>query len=290
MEASVNRRRGDSEEPDIDDDALDCLVGAQLKSFTARPTTLRPFQGPSTLRWSASVPVGCRVAFGINGRTVARSGSLEVFPVFDTAYALNASVRGASKVLARVTIDVDTSACVSGSVPESILRGQVKQSLESFESDDERAYDLSLDSFEIHSTGLQVSAHMKLEINNFADPRVDVDFVIGLNVEAGVVRPYYRSFTVDVDWPWYVTALTLGITKIVEEFLDDRVEGKMKPSILQNVQGAIDDLVALLPGDMKIHTIGLAEDAVLVTACPDGDLIPSRVFAAPVGVQAIATR
>jgi hypothetical protein len=271
--------------PDIDDEALECLAGTLSTSFTANPTTILPFQGPATLRWSASVPVGCRVGFAINGRAVGRSGSLEVLPAVDTTYALTASVRRASKVLGRVTVDVDTSACVSGELAESILRGQVEQSLASFESDDDRAYDLSLDSFEIRGTGLHVSLHMKLEIDKFADPRVDVDFVIGLNVDNGAVRPYYRSFAVDVDWPWYITTLTLGVTKIVEEFLDDRVEGDMKPTVLDKIQGVIDGLVALLPDDMKIHTIRLTEDAVVVTACPDGDVIPWRVFAVPAGVR-----
>jgi hypothetical protein len=287
MRAAVSRRR-DDELPDIDDEALECLGAVQLNSFTANPPTILPFQGPATLRWSASVPVGCRVSFGINGRAVGRSGSLEVLPAVDTTYALSASVRGASRVLGRVTVDVDTSACVSGDLAESILRGQVEQSLASFESEDERAYDLSLDSFEIRSTGLYVSLQMKLEIDKFADPDVDVDFVIGINVDDGVVRPYYRSFTVDVDWPWYITTLTLGVTKIVEEFLDDRVEGDLKPTVLEKIQGVIDGLVALLPGDMKIHTIRLVEDAVVVTACPEGDVIPSRVLAVPASVRTVA--
>jgi hypothetical protein len=112
--------------------------------------------------------------------------------------------------------------------------------------------------------------------------------VVGINVDDGVVRPYYRSFTVDVDWPWYITTLTLGITKIIEEFLDDRVDGNLKPTILEKIQGVIDDLVALLPGDMKVHTIRLVEDAVVVTACPAGDVVPSRVLAVPAGVRSVA--
>jgi hypothetical protein len=285
MRTAVNRRRGDDGVPDIDDDAIECLAGTQLKSFTASPTTLEPFQGPATLRWSATVPVGCRVAFAINGRAVGRSGSLEVLPAVDTTYVLTASARGASRVLGRVAVDVDTSACVSGELPEFILRGQVEESLASFEGDDDRVYDPSLDSFEIRSTGLEVSLHMKLEIDKFADPRVEVDFVIGLSVDDGAVRPYYRSFATDVDWPWYITTITLGVTKIIEEFLDNRVERKLKPAILEKIQGVIDELVAMLPDNTKIHTIRLTEDAVVVTACPDGDVIPSRVLALPAGAR-----
>jgi hypothetical protein len=288
MTNAAIRRRGDDDVPDIDDEAIECLAGTQLKSFTASPTTIEPFQGPVTLRWSASVPVGCRVVFQINGRAVGRSGSLEVLPAADTTYSLTASARGASRVLGRVAVNVDTSACVSGELAESMLRGQVEQSLTAFEADDDRAYDLSLDSFEIRSTGLYVFLHMKLEIDNFADPTVYVDFVIGLNVDDGLVRPYYRSFTTDVDWPWYITTVTLGVTKIVEEFLDNRVEGDMKPKVLEKIQGVIDGLVGLLPDDMKIHTIRLTEDAIVVTACPDGDVIPSRVLALPAGARTVA--
>jgi hypothetical protein len=127
---------------------------------------------------------------------------------------------------------------------------------------------------------------MKLEIDKFADPRVDVDFVIGLNVDDGVVRPYYQSFTPDVDWPWYITTLTAGVTKIIEEFLDGRVEGDLKTAVLDKIQGVIDGLVALLPDDMKIHTIRFTEDAIVVTACPDGPVIPWRVIAVQAGVRA----
>ena len=287
MRTAASRARDDNG-PVIDDDAIDCLVGTQLKSFTVSPATIQPFQGSATLRWSATVPVGCRVGLAINGRAVARSGTLDVLPAVDTAYALTASAQGASTVLGRVRVDVDTSACVSGELAESILRGQIEQSLASFESDNDRVYDLSLDSFEIRSTGLHVSLELKLEINNFTDPSIDVDFVIGLNVDEGMVRPYYRSFTVDVDWPWYVTTLSLGVTKIIEEFLDEGVEEQMKPSVLAEIQGVIDGLVALLPGDMKIHTIRLTEDAVVITACPDGDVTPWRVLAVPAGVRTAA--
>jgi hypothetical protein len=279
-------RRRDGDVPDIDDGAIECLGAIELNSFTARPSTVRPFQGPATLNWSASVPVGCSVGFRLNGSPVARSGSLEVFPAVDTSYALIATAGGASRVLSRVTIDVDTSACTSGELAEFILRGRVEDSLTSFESQDERVYDPSLDSFEIRSTGLSVSLHMKLEIDNFTDPRVDADFVIGLTADDGAVHPYYRSFTTDVDWPWYITTLTLGVTKIVEEFLDGPVQDDLKPAILKKIQGTIDDLVALLPDGMKIHSIRLTEDAIVITACPKGDLIPSRVLAVPVGVRA----
>jgi hypothetical protein len=279
-------RRRDGDVPDIDDGAIECLGAIELNSFAASPTSIRPFHGPATLDWSATVPVGCRVGFRLNGSPVARSGSLEVFPAVDTAYALIATAGGASRVLGRITIDVDTSACTSGELAEFLLRGQIEDSLESFASDDERVYDPSLDSFEIRSTGLSVSLHMKLEIDNFTDPRVDADFVIGLTVDDGVVHPYYRSFTTDVDWPWYITTLSLGITKIVEEFLDGPVQDELKPAILKKIQGTIDGLVALLPDDMKIHSIRLAEDAVVITACPEGDLVPSRVLAVPVGIRA----
>jgi hypothetical protein len=283
MGTTMSRRR-EEEGAEIDDVAIECLGGTRLKHFAATPTTIRPFQGPATLSWSVDVPVGCRVWFELNGRAVARSGSLEVLPAVDTTYTLRAAVRGGSRFLGRVAVDVDTSACVSGELAELALRRQVEESLTTFDSDD--AYDVSLDSFEIRNTGLHGSLHMKLEIDNFTDPTVDVDFVVGLNIDDGVVTPYYRSFAVDVDWPWYITTLTLGVTKIVEEFIDERVEGDMKPAVLERIQGVIDDLLARLPDDMRVHSIRLTEDAVVVTTCPAGDVTPSRVLAVSAGMKA----
>lgn len=279
----------DFDDIDIDDGALECLGDTSLSSFSASPARLAPFAGPATLRWSASVPVGCRVGFRINGRSVSRSGSLEVLPAVDTSYTLSAHVGPASRVLGRVTVAVDTDACSRVELAESILRGQLEQTVGEFAASSDRAYDAKLTRFDITPSGITVSIRTKLEINNFSDPTLYVDFVLGLDVVDGSVVPRYKSFNVDVDWPWWVTTLTLGITKIVEEFIESDIESGLKDAIRQRITDKIDAMVDLLGDDKKVHTVSLTDESVVVTACPQGKKVPDvslPVFTGPLVVRA----
>ncbi len=273
---------------DIDDGALECLTDTSLASFAASPTRLVPFGGPATLTWSGTVPAGCRVGFRINGRPVSRSGSLEVLPAVDTTYTLSAHVGLASRVLGRATVAVDTDACSRIELAEWILRGQVNQTVGEFAASSDRAYDAKLTTFDITPSGIKVSIRTKLEINNFSDPTLYIDFVLGLDVVAGAVVPAYKSFSVDVDWPWWVTTLSLGITKIVEEFVEGAIEGDLKAEIRERIADKIDAMVDLLGDDKKVHTVSLTDEAVVVTACPEGRRVPDLslpVYTGPLVVR-----
>ncbi len=281
------RRRPLDDDIDIDDGALECLGDVSLSSLSASPNQLVPFSGPATLSWSVSVPTGCHPAYRINGRSVSRSGSLEVAPAVDTTFTLSAHLGRASRVLGRVTVAVDTDACSRVELPEGLLRSQLEQTVGEFAASSDRAYDAKLTSFDITPSGIKVSIRTKLEVNNFTDPSLSIDFTLGLDVVNGSVQPRYKSFSVDIDWPWWVTTLSLGITKIVEEFKEDDIEGGLKDDIRQRITDRIDAMVALLGQDKKVHSVALTEDAVIVTACPAGRRIPG--VSLPVFTGATAT-
>lgn len=271
---AARRRPLDDDIIITDDDALECLANTSLDSFSALPEGLTPFAGPATLSWSARVAGACRVGFRINGRSVGRSGSMEVTPTVATTYTLSAHVRRASRVLGRVTVSMDTDACSTSELPESILRGQVEQVVEAFGAEDDRAYDAALTGFDITPSGIRMSIRAKVEVDNFFDPTLYVDLVVRPVVVEGAVEARYASFSVDIDWPWYITTLSAGITKIVEEFKEDGVEAGLKRDILARIQARIDQIVGLLGDDKLVHAVSLSQDAIAVTACPTGDDVP----------------
>jgi hypothetical protein len=272
-------------DPEPDDDALECLAKVTVGSFTATPTTVPPFGGSATLRWGVTVPSGCVVGIKLNGTPVGRSGSQEVHPAITTTYTLVAALRGLTRVLKSVSVRVDTSACVTRSVPESLIRSQVRSAVAELDAAESRLSQRSDPSVEIDADGIHVALRFKLAIDNFADPNIDVDFTIGLRVRNGSVEPFYKSFAVDVDWPWWVTVITAGVSKIVEEFIDGRIEARLKPAILAAVKEQIDDLVDQIPGDLRLHSLSLAENEIRVTVCPSGGDTPFLVLATspPVG-------
>lgn len=202
-------------DPDPEDnDTFECLAKVKVGSFTATPTTVPPFGGPATLRWGVTVPSGCAVGLRLNGTPVARSGSKEVQPATTTSYSLAAVVNGLTKVLKSVTVRVDTSACVTRPVPESLIRSQVRSAVAKLDAAEPKLSQRSDPRVEIDANGIHVALRFKLAIDNFADPNIDVDFTIGLRVRNGSVEPFYKSFAVDVDWPWWVTVITAGVSKI----------------------------------------------------------------------------
>jgi hypothetical protein len=274
----------DDREPPIDDDAVECLAKVQAGSFAATPSTVEPFSEGAVLRWATTVPTGCRVGITLNGRPVARSGTLQVQPAATTRYTLSARAGRASRLLDSVTVRVDTSACISRVVPESLIRSEIRGAVTALDQQDQRFKQRSDPKVEVDAEGIDVALRLQLAIDDFADPNVDIDFTIGLRVRNGSVEPFYRRFAVDVDWPWWVTVITAGVSKIVEEFIDEKVEEVLKPRILEEVREQIDGLIDQLPGDLRLHTLHLAENEIRVTACPVGTQTPFMVLATAAAV------
>ena len=258
----------DDDGPD-DDGPRDCVLGTQLSSFTASPSTLPPSGATATLRWDVNVPDdGCPVSIRLNGRPVSQIGSQQVQPTHSTGYTLTAHSRRFSKTLGSVTVRVDTGACLTVAVPESLIREALRGAVDAIDKAAGKFRQRALPRVEVDTGGIHVALRWVLAVDNFTDPNVDIDFTIGLWVRNGAVEPFYRHFSVDVDWPWWVTVVSAGATKIVEEFVDKRVERDVKPRMLAEVTNRLDGFVSQLPGNLRLHAIAMAQDEIRVTACP----------------------
>ena len=256
--------------PDIDDHTLECLAETQATSFSATPSTAGPFGPPVTLRWSVTSPGTCGVAVKLNGLAVDRSGSMQVQPAVTTRYSLTARVRGATKSLGSVTVPVDTSACVTIPVPESLVRDQVRGVVDAIDAASGDISQRSAAKVEIVPGGISVALRLKAAVNNFADPDINVDFTIGLRLRNGAVEPFYKSFSVEVDWPWWVTVVTLGVSELIEGLIADKIDNAARPLVLDAVKGLLDGLAPQLPTGLRLHSIQLVTDEIRVTACPAG--------------------
>lgn len=256
--------------PDIDDETLECLADTELTSFTASPASTQPFGPPTTLRWTVSTPTTCGVAIKLNGLAVAKSGSMQVQPTVTTRYSLTARARGATKSLGSVTVTVDTAACVTLPVPEALVRDQIRGVVDAIDAASGDISQRSAAKVEVAPGGISVGLRMKVAVNNFADPDIDVDFTIGLRIRNGAVEPFYKSFSVDVDWPWWVTVVTLGVSEFVEGVIADRIDAAARPLVLQAVKDLLEGLAGQLPEGLRLHSLQLVTDEIRVTACPAG--------------------
>lgn len=106
-------------------------LNALEATLTATPAVIRPFQ---------SATLSCRVrkngggsvgAVSLNGQSVAASGSKTVSPQTATTFAISKSKLTVSRTLATATVQVDTSACTTHSIEESLLRTVIEGAIRS---------------------------------------------------------------------------------------------------------------------------------------------------------------
>ena len=257
--------------PDMIEKALECASEYRLSSFTATPANVTPGQ-PVTLKWTTAHGGTCAASFRINGIAVPASGSKTVNPLADTTYTLSLhTLCGITRTLGRVLVDVNESSCRITSIPESLVRGQVIGVVDANikEFNTSSGNDLSKRSetqVEIDPQGISIKLRLKASVNNFPDPDLNVDMKVGLGVGPGnTVSVFYRSFSVDVDWPWWVTAISLGITKIVEEIVEGRIQGKIKGQILDSLRTQLSNAAKQIPG--VLANIQTLQDELRLKIC-----------------------
>ena len=256
------------------DRALDCLAEVELESFTATPSTIEPFGGAATLAWSARRPSSCAgLTFRLNGVSVPPSGSRQVQPSVTTTFRLEATMFGLRRALGTVAVAVDTSGCFSGAVPETDIRSQVQTVVTAFAAASDRIDERAPAGVEVEPAGIVLRLRFEINIDNFVDPDLDVDCTIQLHAQNGDIVPTYRSFSVDVDWPWWVTGLSLGISKIVEEVVEDKIQGQLRAQLLQAVDDAFDGHLALIPATHRLYSVTTVTNAINFTVCPVGDQV-----------------
>ena len=253
------------------DNSAQCAASYSLNSFTATPATVTPGQAV-TLRWNISRTGRCNGRIKLNGVNVPMVGSKVVNPLSDTTYRLQVSTPcNITRNLGQRLVDVNTAACQFISIPEPIVRSQIIQAVDASiaEHNQSSSNDLtkrSQTSVEIDNQGIVVRLRLEAAINNAPDPAINVDMRIGLGVGPGnTVSVFYISYSLNVDWPWWFHAITLGISAIVEHIVENRIEQKMKPQILTALRNQINSSAGQIPGVLaSIQTI---QDAVRVQVC-----------------------
>jgi hypothetical protein len=256
--------------------AAECMGETRLVRFAADRTSVQAGD-TVTISWKVEMPGTCHLSVRLNHAQVAKEGSITVRPVRGVSYRLDVGGAGMTKFLGLVNVSVDASSCVQQEIPEDLVRPEVlatvDASLAEYNADpankEHKVSKRRESVVEIEPDGIVLRLRLKLAINNFVDPDIDVDakIAIGMSPEGKVVA-FYNSFAVDVDWPWWVTGITLGISKIVEEFVDGAIESKMTSRIVDDLrrglQARLDDL-----GE-TIGSLDTAQDAIVVTVCRSG--------------------
>jgi hypothetical protein len=252
-----------------------CIGSLRLERFSASSTSIGAGE-QSVLQWSVNAR-GCSnpqlFTLFLNDARVPLSGARTVRPSRPVSYGLAARGVGIARVLGRVRIDVDDTGCEPTELPEAVVAplivNSVRESVDDYNNDPGTDHNVGLRRetvAEIEPDGIVIRLRMTLKINNFFNPDIDVDARLGVGVSPeNEALVFYRSFHVDVDWPWWVTGITGGISKIVEEFIDDMVEGKLRNKIRNDLRAEINSFIQSSGG--VVSTIETEQDRVVVTVC-----------------------
>jgi hypothetical protein len=261
---------------DLVDRVSEVLAALRLVRFTVSDSAIVAGETVS-LQWhvdKGSEPdVAAPVSIRLNNSLVSFVGSRSVRPSRDIGFTLTAQGAGIIRTLGRVTIHVDQSACRQFEFGEDLLRSSViaavDNSIQEYNANPDNEDKISFrrkTEVEIEPSGILIRLRLKVEVNNFFDPDVDVDARIAVGVSPeGRALAWYKSFSTDVDWPWWVTGITIGVTKIIEQFKDGTVEDKIKPRMLNGFITQLQAQVAAFPG--VVSAIETQQDRVLVTVC-----------------------
>ena len=247
--------------------AIKCL-GNINASLTASPTSIIPGQS-STLKWNVTAPLtaGCSVQLVLNNSPVQKTGTRSIQPGTTTTYRLVGKMFTVQQTLATVTVTVNTSQCVVQSVDEETVR-QMLQSLITSALAGSPLSERSPAGVEIDQKGIAVKLRLKVAVPNFFDPDLNVDMVIGVSAVNSTIAVSYKSYSNDLDWPWWVTGITLGITKIIEEIIESQIEKKVKPLILEKLKEQIDSFLKLIPPTHRLHSLTTESNEIRGMVCP----------------------
>ncbi|MEO6725696.1 MAG: hypothetical protein ABIP14_10415 [Blastocatellia bacterium] len=245
--------------------AVECL-GDTTATFTASPTTVRPGHA-STLNWKVTTPGGCAPQLFLNNSPVQKTGTRSVEPATATAYHLIGKMFTVQRTIATVTVAVDTSQCFTQSVDEETIRQMLRSLIETNLAGSPLSQ-RSPASVEIDRNGIAVKLRLKVAVPNFFDPDLNVNMVIAVGAVNHNVVVSFRSYSNNLDWPWWVTGITLGITEFIESAIESRIEQKVKPLILQKLKEQIDSFLQLIPSTHRLQSLTTEDNEIKAMVCP----------------------
>lgn len=245
--------------------AIECLDNTTVDFFTASPPSIRPGVA-STLKWK--VTVGCGgVKLSLNGSPVSKSGSRSVAPTTTTTFRLQGEMNTVRNPLSAVTVSVDQSQCLIRSVDEATVRQMLRTLIETNLAGTPLSQ-RSPASVEIDRSGIAVKLRLKVAVDNFFDPNLNVDMVIGVSASSSNVVVAYRSYSNDLDWPWWVTGITIGISKLIEEIIESKIEQTVKPLILQKLKEQIESFISMIPATHRLVSLTTEANEIMGLVCP----------------------
>ncbi|MDQ3934983.1 MAG: hypothetical protein M3340_10195 [Actinomycetota bacterium] len=258
------------------DKAAEALGAVRLESFTANPTTIRPFE-QAQLGWRVNIESGAgarptlRLRGGGFNTNVPLAGSKGVSPTSSTTYSLVAVRPPGERVLGAATVTVDPAGCITLSTPESEIREQVVSRVDEFLAQNPEIKRRRDDSVEIEADGIRIAIRLEAEVEDWSNPDVNIDARITLRAADGAPHYELAGFDTELDFPWFADVVhhTLLPAAIALAMSAEDTKGLVRGFIVKAVEAMLDEIQrALDEAGQRLLTLATAPNEVSYTVCP----------------------
>lgn len=232
----------------------------RLRSFTASPSSLQPFQ-TTTLAWSVDVPASVAneldVTFTIGEKPVSNPGTLPIAVLATGGFDLIAHSPNSSRRLGTAVVTVNLGELHEGSLARSSIEVVARQAQGQMEGGSTSARkDLEIEM--LPSDGIRLKLFLRTEVENFFDANIDatLDFKLSVATKAGGRRAMVASLVnVDDDISFDIIDHILSIgtataaQAILQPMLAELIQGFVGPRIeallAAGLQTGVDEIFKL---------------------------------------------
>ena len=232
----------------------------RLRSFTATPSSLEPFQ-TTTLAWNVDVPASVAneldVTFTIGQKPVSNPGTLPTAVLATGGFDLVAHSPNTSRRLGTAVVTVNLGELQEGLLPRSSIEVIARQMQGQMEGGSTSARkDLEIEM--LPSDGIRLKLFLRTEVENFFDANIDatLDFKLSVVPKAGgrrVVAAKLVKVDDDISFDIIDHILSIGtataaqailqpmLAELIQGFVGPRIEGILATGL----QTAIDEFFKL---------------------------------------------
>jgi hypothetical protein len=252
-----------------DEQNLAVLAKIQVQDFHASPSTVQPYQ-PTTLSWNVQLPSdpkASQITLVAAGKTVAPRGSLTATPGQGGSFGLTARLGRVSRALRTVQMQFDTSRCRTLKIGAGQVQGLVGSFFDSLPAEyADRLYDRNIQ-VHLSEQGVHLKLTGQISVNNWFDPDLTIDMVIGLRAVDGKLDVFFRKFDPDVDFPWYADTAPPIVSTIINHVISDGIEDGIKSELPKVIEQRLEEMGGDLAGGQKVWSVTTSADEVAITLC-----------------------
>lgn len=182
------------------------LRQVRLRSFTATPATVQPFE-PATLAWDVLVPpaVAAQLApqVTLGGVVVTNAGVRQVVPLVTGAFPLEVRSTRARQVLGTRVVQVEATECQEGSLPRASIAARAQDGVKALFVGGSLSSRGDVTVSMRPPDAVLAEVPLRVDIPNFFNADVDVDLTVAVGVVTQptgrrVVSVSLRAVAVDV--------------------------------------------------------------------------------------------